>query len=300
MSQQSSYDDDIFLQRNNDNDNYPDLTYFDEWPIQGGPQDLQFANYSTTKSPFVNPVYFDSVENTVPVSFIVPSQTLLVSSPQLSTGPVNTRMLIEYEQSQPPITPGTKKSGKKSSMVTRFAASPNNLRIDAREGPGLAPGVPASQSSAGAIAQAHLGTGDQVPLIETKPEKKRGRSDSSEDEDSASLRAKHNHTMIERRYRDNLNGKINQLHRILQATEANSPLMLFDAEISDHGRRVRKSDIMARAIQYVNRSELEGRHKRDEIQRLREKVQNLERLGKCGDCTLLQNMRRIDFSKGSC
>ncbi|KIW19493.1 hypothetical protein PV08_00065 [Exophiala spinifera] len=178
---------------------------------------------------------------------------------------------------------------------------------------------------------------DKSPLVLSSAEnrsenKKRSQSDSSkedrdedededenEEEDMASLKAKYNHSIIERRYRDNLNGKINQLHRTLQATEASSPLFMreqqqqqrfdFDgasalallppAPTSEHlGRkRVRKCDIMTRALEYVHRSETESRHMRDEIQRLQDQVRGLERLIKCEDCTLLQNVRRMVLEK---
>lgn len=223
-----------------------------------------------------------------------------MSSSQLPTGLVDTGMFFEHERSQPRITPASKNPRAKPGLVTRFAPSSTHLRIDADEEPGQAPGIPASRNSAGARAQAHVAPADQVPLTETRSEKKGGQSDSSEDEYSATLKAKHNHSVIERRYRDNLNGKINQLHSILQVTEANSPLMRFSAQPSDPGRMVRKSEIMTKALHYVHRSEHESRHMRHEIQRLREQVQNLEKLIKCEDCPLLQSMRRVDFNKTPC
>ncbi|KAL6246630.1 bHLH/Zip transcription factor, partial [Rhinocladiella similis] len=302
-----SFDEEFFFQQPDDNNNnngngsYPDMTYFDAWPAQGELQNFQYS----TKSPFVNSAYLDAYENAPPVSFITPSQTQIVASPQQPTCPADTQMFFGQEQSQPGIEDGRRRSGAKPRPVARSTASCTTtttitpLRIDASEGSGMAPGMPASQGPAGSRTN-----GNMVPAREgslskqTRSDKRRSESDSSEDEDSASVKAaKHNHSVIERRYRDNLNGKINQLHRTLQATEVTSPLMRFDAPPSDPGRRVRKCDIMTKALQYVHRSELESRHMRDEIQRLQDQVRSLEKLIKCEDCTLLKNMRRMDLEK---
>jgi polyhydroxyalkanoate synthesis regulator phasin len=130
----------------------------------------------------------------------------------------------------------------------------------------------------------------------TRTRSKRSPSGSScEEEDSADLKAKHNHSVIERRYRDNLNGKITHLHRILQAVEANSRLIGFEGQYSDPGRRVRKCDIMSKAIHYVHQSDVGLRHMTEEIQHLQEQVRGLEKLVKCEDCTLLQNLRSLQL-----
>ncbi|KAK6371501.1 bHLH/Zip transcription factor [Exophiala oligosperma] len=329
MYQQSSYDNGFFLQPNNnnndDNASQLDMTaYRGAWPAHGGgTQNFPYANSSSsTRSPFVDIAYLDSFEPTVmpPVSCIAPSQTQLVPTPQLPTGPAETGMSffeLERQPPQPGITThpaAAKKSGARpGGPETRFAPSSGNLRIGATargKGPGLAPGTPASVRSFAAGARgrgprsaqaAHVAVAlDQGPSTETtRSEKKRGgQSDSSSDgEDSATIKTKQNHSVIERRYRDNLNAKINQLHRILQATEANSPLMRFDTQPPDPGRRVRKCEIMTKALQYVHRSELESRHMQDEVRRLRDQVSSLEKMIKCEDCTLLQNMRSMQFNK---
>lgn len=118
---------------------------------------------------------------------------------------------------------------------------------------------------------------------------------SSDGEDPAEIQAKHNHSVIERRYRDNLNGKIVQLHHTLQAIEAGPRRVGSFPPQSDPGRRTRKSDIMTGAIQYVHVSELERRHMTDEICHLQERIQSLEKLVKCDDCVLLKNFRDLNM-----
>jgi len=132
-----------------------------------------------------------------------------------------------------------------------------------------------------------------------KPRSKRNHKGSSSDEDTAHARAKQAHSVVERRYRDNLNGKIMQLHRALVATESTSrltgmPTQDFFAS-REHRGKVRKSDVMTDAMNYVHQSEVEIRHMSDEILRLNDRVHALEKLVKCEDCTLLKQMVRLQL-----
>jgi len=148
-------------------------------------------------------------------------------------------------------------------------------------------------------------SGEPAPKSKGQQEKttrnKRGLKSSSSDEDSAQLRAKQAHSVVERRYRDNLNGKIMQLHGALVATEANSRLtgmLTQDFYTSrDHRGKVRKSDVMTDAMNYIHQSEVEFRHMTDEIGRLNERVRTLEGLVKCEDCTLLKQMVRLQLQQ---
>jgi hypothetical protein len=100
---------------------------------------------------------------------------------------------------------------------------------------------------------------------------------SSSDEAAYQLRAKQAHSAVERRYRENLNDKIMELHRTLVATEFNSrrsedengePL---DSKMEERSK-IRKSDVLINAMNYVYRSEIEMRHMSDEIRRLRDTI----------------------------
>lgn len=153
-----------------------------------------------------------------------------------------------------------------------------------------------------------------------KKPRKRGRKPSTiipaedEGEEEAAARAKQAHSIVERRYRDNLNGKIMQLHRTLAAIasdparpgsisalmgQSDVPLQSHDPRTgSAAGTRVRKSDVMTDAVNYVHQSEVSMRHMADEIQRLTERVLALEKLVRCEDCVLLKNMVRRSLNQG--
>ncbi|KIX91926.1 uncharacterized protein Z520_12362 [Fonsecaea multimorphosa CBS 102226] len=130
-----------------------------------------------------------------------------------------------------------------------------------------------------------------------RPRKKRNQSNASSEDESAILKAKFAHSVIERRYRDNLNGKMMQLHRVLLATETSQTSSTSHFTTSSTGPtlsgRVRKSDIMSRAINYIHQSEVEMRHLDDEIKRLQDQVGLFQKLVNCDDLSLLKDMTRL-------
>ncbi|KEF54264.1 uncharacterized protein A1O9_09430 [Exophiala aquamarina CBS 119918] len=122
---------------------------------------------------------------------------------------------------------------------------------------------------------------------------------SSSEEESASARAKQAHSVIERRYRDNLNRKIMQLHQTLVAVESTSRLTDSLAHHTFYSKvyrtKFRKSNVMTDAINYVHQSKVERRHLSDEIGRLSARLHTLEGLVKCDDCTLLKQMVQMQL-----
>ncbi|KIW67824.1 hypothetical protein PV04_07050 [Phialophora macrospora] len=112
----------------------------------------------------------------------------------------------------------------------------------------------------------------------------------------AKQRAKQAHSLVERKYRENLNAKITQLHSTLQNSHY-GPRVGEDGERDDlvsnngmPGGKVRKSDVLTEAMNYVNQTEVEMRHMENEIHRLSERVRVLEKLVRCEDCSLLKQM----------
>ncbi|EXJ82075.1 hypothetical protein A1O1_08144 [Capronia coronata CBS 617.96] len=110
----------------------------------------------------------------------------------------------------------------------------------------------------------------------------------------AKQRAKQAHSLVEKKYRENLNAKIAQLHITLQSShygpktgeegESDTPVSIVQAS------KVRKSDVLTEAMNYVNQTEVEMRHMENEINRLSERVRVLEKLVRCEDCSLLKQM----------
>ncbi|OQV10382.1 Helix-loop-helix DNA-binding domain-containing protein [Cladophialophora immunda] len=114
------------------------------------------------------------------------------------------------------------------------------------------------------------------------PKNHRNRSRASRENESTILKSKYAHSVSERRYRDNLNGKMMQLHRNLLAagTNSNSLRSQFKPSLtgSEHVGKMRKSDILTRAIDYIHQSEVDIRHMHDETRRLQVQVRTLEKL----------------------
>ncbi|EXJ81986.1 hypothetical protein A1O1_08054 [Capronia coronata CBS 617.96] len=124
--------------------------------------------------------------------------------------------------------------------------------------------------------------------------KRSGPSMSSDDENDPGLRAKMMHTAVERRYRDNLNRKFEQLSRTLKATGSSSLPLLEDAN-----RKTRKVDVLTDAVGYINRSEVEIRHMADEIRRLNLRLHQSQSPGAYEDTMCMRptahpRFRRLD------
>jgi len=291
LDNQQSYDDSFFLQSSGNEATGPNSVYPDAWPAQTELRSLQYPTYLNDFS-FEDASYQDPFDNAAPVSFVAPYQTQRVPSPPQMTCPVDTQEYsVNNRFPSAPQDMGQIEPGQKLGAAPRTRASPTITPTDS------APCMSTQQASSRSNSKPGTKSRDDRRPKVTRTRSKRSQSDSSCEEDSANLKAKHNHSVIERRYRDNLNGKIAHLHRTLQAVEANSRLIGFDGQYSDPGRRVRKCDIMIKAIHYVHQSEVELRHMTEEIQHLQERVRGLEKLVKCEDCTLLQNLRRLQLEK---
>lgn len=82
--------------------------------------------------------------------------------------------------------------------------------------------------------------------------------------------AKQAHSLVEKRYRENLNSKISELNSVLSSTP--------DAMPAAESCQARKSEVLQTAIDYVNQSQLEMRHMTNDINRLNARVQALEKM----------------------
>lgn len=125
-------------------------------------------------------------------------------------------------------------------------------------------------------------------------------------------RAKQAHSLVEKKYRENLNTKLSLLYTTLQNAQygprryadADSDVDLddeFDAnpdglplpkKCNNSGPppKFRKSEVLDDAMAYVNQTEVEMRHMEHELLRMNERVKALEKLVKCEDCSLLKRM----------
>ncbi|KIV78970.1 hypothetical protein PV11_06568 [Exophiala sideris] len=120
-----------------------------------------------------------------------------------------------------------------------------------------------------------------------------GEKSTAPSKSDAKQRAKQAHSLVERKYRENLNAKIAQLHNTLQSTHygpKNGEEDEEEAPVPVPANKVRKSDVLTEAMNYVNQTEVEMRHMDNEIQRLSDRVRALEKLVRCEDCSLLKQM----------
>ena len=101
------------------------------------------------------------------------------------------------------------------------------------------------------------------------------------------------HSVIERRYRENLNTRMAQLDQILTAIHDRSRTA-GDLDIgprhTELSGKTRKADVLNDAIRYVKQAEVDGATKIKEIDFLKQRIAALEKLVHCSDRALLQQL----------
>jgi len=152
-----------------------------------------------------------------------------------------------------------------------------------------------SQNSSSAESQPlpkrrHSSTGGICKPEATQTTDAEAKLGSADREPEARSSAKSSHSVIERRYRENLNTKITQLdHTLSDIRHAND--QPGDPKFDDHPNKTRKADVLNEAIRYVKQAELESQTRIKEIDFLRLRVAALEKLVICPDCALLKHTR---------
>ena len=110
---------------------------------------------------------------------------------------------------------------------------------------------------------------------------------------------KGSHSVVERRYRENLNTRMDQLDQILTAIHDRSRKS-GDLDIGPRytgmSGKVRKADVLNDAIRYVKQAEVDAVTRIKEIDFLRLRIAALEKLVHCSDCGLLKQLagQKID------
>ncbi|KAI1614438.1 hypothetical protein EDD36DRAFT_227131 [Exophiala viscosa] len=271
------------------------------WPGQLGPtSDFPMASIF---EPFNQGSFIDQLQDTDLVDFVAPAQTqsIPLTQQELSSSVGVSDDTLAEPSTQAPLAPRLFRldSGPSTDGTDNgHDALDSSDTIDCIPETGTAQTWRKTPVRCGNEHRASPQDEKSGPRLRRRRKKSRSPS-SSEGDDSSGDRAKHKHSVVERRYRDNLNGKITQLRHTLQAIEASPRRGGSLSHETDPARRVRKCEIMTRAIQYVHVSELEMRHMTDEIKHLRERVQGLEKLVKCDDCVLLKNLRDLNVRQPS-
>lgn len=105
------------------------------------------------------------------------------------------------------------------------------------------------------------------------------------------------HSIVERKYRENLNAKITQLRQALSVT---GYFTQEDARHSDEGpaldmAKLSKGDVLASTIDYIQHAEIDKRHMSEEIKFLRAQLAAMKRRNKCEDCSVLTRFRALQL-----
>ncbi|KIW74377.1 hypothetical protein Z517_12317 [Fonsecaea pedrosoi CBS 271.37] len=191
--------------------------------------------------------------------------------------PVNWSNVVPWVSTKPPSSRGRPRGGK------RRAAAARNVEAVAVPTTGKPPGAKRGRKPRAARQQAT-------------------RAPTEEDDKAALKEAKAAHSVVERRYRDNLNGKMSQLYYVLREVNSPGPHSRLSSTSGSSGTsevttplpafqppsRVRKSEILNSAIDYIHQSEVEMRHMADEIKHLQDKERTIRNLVKCEEWSVLR------------
>jgi len=180
--------------------------------------------------------------------------------------------------------------------IRRSSASSNDNQVQSVPLPPRRSGAAAARRRARLNAANAMATTTTATLASDDEQEEPATKSTAPSKADAKQRAKQAHSLVERKYRENLNGKIAQLHNTLQSShygprtgeEGDSDVP--EAPNAIPASKVRKSDVLSEAMNYVNQTEVEMRHMENEIQRLSDRVRVLEKLVRCEDCSLLKQM----------
>jgi hypothetical protein len=105
------------------------------------------------------------------------------------------------------------------------------------------------------------------------------------------------HSIIERKYRENLNAKIAQLQETLTTTDyfAQDDSRLSNEALAPTAVKPRKGDVLTRTIDYIQHAEIDKRHMSEEIKLLRSQLSALKGPSKCDNCSLVNQLRALQL-----
>jgi hypothetical protein len=103
------------------------------------------------------------------------------------------------------------------------------------------------------------------------------------------------HHVVERRYRDNLNERIDAL-RLSIPSLANNQAGASDVEDAITTKLPSKANVIAAALDYVKSLEEERAQLMNEATALREQVAKLQKLVRCDDCSVIEYFNSLQLS----
>ena len=276
--------------------------------LVGGPDSLEPTQLSLDVSPTLQPVY-DSAPNTH-------SGSKIPINPMASDCHVDLSKITEHETWHLTGLDNDNKNRKST-----YHSPPSPSQHQHINYPSVSPARIPRRSSFDALSDQQGGKshGRSTPSssCETQAKAKRRRSysgvperESSPNEKDPDLKVdavvkeslakstskplvKGSHSLVERRYRENINTRMTQLDQILTAIHDRSRKdgdLDIGPRHTELSGKPRKADVLNDAIRYVKQAEVDGATKTKEIDFLRLRIAALEKLVHCSDCALLRQL----------
>ena len=139
--------------------------------------------------------------------------------------------------------------------------------------------------------------GDQNKSVAPRSADEEARIGLVDRKSEAKALAKSSHSIIERKYRDNINTKITQLDQTLSDIR-HPDQQSSKSDTNEHPHKTSKAEVLNGAMRYIKQAELDREARVNEIDFLRLRVAGLEKLVNCVDCALLKQMADQQISNG--
>ncbi len=140
-------------------------------------------------------------------------------------------------------------------------------------------------------------TGEENKSVATRNTDEEDNISSIDRKSEAKALAKSAHSIVERKYRDNINTKITQLEQTLSDIR-HPDRQSSNPDENEHPHKTSKAEVLNGAMRYVKQAELDSEARIKEIDFLRLRVAGLEKLVNCVDCALLKQMSDQQISSG--
>lgn len=103
------------------------------------------------------------------------------------------------------------------------------------------------------------------------------------------------HSIVERKYRENIKSKITQLQQSLLVTDyfSQEGSQLSDEALALSVAKPRKGDVLESTIGYIQHAEIDKKHMSEEIKLLRSQIAAMRRLTRCGDWPVTTPLRAL-------
>ncbi|KAF2112032.1 hypothetical protein BDV96DRAFT_498307 [Lophiotrema nucula] len=299
--------------------NYPNPSYESLFPNSldaGFVEDITFPDGPTGRPSSTK----SGADNDNSVSFTTVKRTKGNSKSDILTACWTSPLCPNHDQDGPPPNPSTCGSGCAPFLFANDDTLPTptttaNILSEAQEvvaDDGVVEIQPRPRKRTDSDASSEKMSGRQFPsktasAVRTRAVKNESPQESPEpipphpsEEAKSKARRRLPHNQVERKYRESLNTQLESLRRVVPSLQQGArPCDDADIEDLSTASKPSKAVILASATAYIRQMEKEKKQMHDENLLLKKRVQALQALVKCEDCSLMQYVMDLKINQAA-